>query len=453
MALKYIVASLLGMLTALLCVQRTTHTVSTDTVDWYAKQQEVTIEGYIAEEPDRRPLQTKYTIETEALTTASDKRITNIRGRVLATDHRQWPFYVYGDRVQVTGVLELPGDIDGFRYDHYLSRYEIYSVMYRGVFQKVPSTKQTLTKTMRGHLYAIKERFEFQINTLYPEPHASFMAGLLTGSRKGIPDTLMQAFNTTGLTHIIAISGYNITIVIAVISSVLFCVPPRIRSILAIIAIITFALFVGASAAVIRAAIMGILGLLALQCGRSTHIRLSVLWTAFFMVAWNPKILWYDAGFQLSFLAVLGLIELSPLLEKYCSKIPEAFAIRESLQMTVAAQIAAAPLIVLLFGRLSLIAPIANLLVAPLLPIAMLFGAISTIISFFDGTTGQLLAYIGWACLEWIILIANVCSAIPLASISLGITPWMLVSYYGILLGITIHTKAPSSAPATTEQA
>lgn len=442
------------MLSALLCVQRTMHTSSPQTIDWYADEKEVIIEGHIADEPDRRPLQTKYTIETEALTTASGQRITNISGKVLVTDHRQWPPYAYGDRVEATGILELPGDIDGFRYDHYLSRYGIYGVIYRGSLKQVPNNyPQTTMQTLRKNLYSLKENFEFQINTLYPEPHASFMAGLLTGSRKGIPDTLMQAFNTTGLTHIIAISGYNITIVIAVISSLLFWIPHRIRSIPAIIAIIAFTLFVGASAAVTRAAIMGILGLIALQCGRSTHIRLSILWTAFFMIAWNPKVLWYDAGFQLSFLAVLGLVELSPLLEKYCSKIPETLAMRESLQMTIAAQIAAAPLIVLLFGRLSLIAPIANLLVAPLLPVAMLFGAISTTISFVDGTIGQLLAYIGWACLEWIIFIANICSVIPLASISLIITPWMLVSYYGILLGITIHTKAPSSAPATTEQA
>ena len=246
------------------------------------------------------------------------------------------------------------------------------------------------------------------------------MAGLLTGSRRGIPKELMEDFHRTGLTHIIAISGYNITIVIAFIASLLFFIPPHIRFLPISIAIITFTIFVGASAAVVRAAIMGILGLLALQTGRLKSTRLLILWTALLMTTWNPKILYYDAGFQLSFLAVIGITEFSPLLDRLLKNVPRAFAIRESLQMTIAAQIATAPLIVLLFGRLSLIAPLTNVLVAPVIPLAMLLGTLAVCVSTVSFPLGQLIAYLAWACLEWIILIARMGAALPLASIPLN---------------------------------
>lgn len=451
-----LITTILGILVALICVMRTTHTASSNTIDWYADESKIEINGVISNEPDRRPMMTKYTIAVEQIIDGSGTLLDGISGNVLVTDRRQWPEYHYGDRVTARGVLERPQQIETFHYDRYLSRYDIYSVMYRGSIQSIPTPNPLRPTPFKRTLYSFKSKFESQINRLYPEPHASFMAGLLTGSRRGIPKDLLEDFNITGLTHIIAISGYNITIVIAIISSFLFWLPLKVRFFPAVIAIIGFTIFVGASAAVVRAAIMGILGLIALQSGRITHVRLSILWTAFFMIAWNPKILWYDAGFQLSFLAVIGLTELGVLLDGIFRRVPETLAIRESLQMTVAAQIAAVPLIIILFGRFSLIAPIANLLVAPVIPLAMLLGAVGTLISFVIFPLGQLIAYMGWACLEWIVMIAKLCSAIPLASIQIDLPAWILIPYYVFLLTIC-RAKAPSlpaaTAPASSSRA
>ena len=314
--------------------------------------------------------------------------------------------------------------------------------MYRG---SISLTEEENLSLVTKHLYRVKTIFEAQINTLYPEPHASFMAGLLTGSRKGIPKDRMEDFNKTGLTHIIAISGYNITIVITVIMSALFWLPTRLRYSASIASIILFTLFVGASAAVVRAAIMGILGLLALQAGHKTSARLSVLWTALLMISWNPKILWYDASFQLSFLAVIGLIEISPLLEPYLTRVPRTLAMRESLTMTIAAQITATPLIILLFGRLSLISPVTNLLVAPALPLAMLIGFTGTLISFISMPLGLAISYCGWATLEWVLFIAKIGARIPLASIGIR-APYIILMLYYMCLVIAIHRAKSSSS-------
>lgn len=408
-----------GFAIALLSVARTTHHPSNTTVDTYATDQTVTLKGMITDEPDRRPLHTKYTIQVSELTTQSGALVSPVDGRVLVSDYANWPFYTVGDTVRVRGTLEKPTKIESFYYDRYLSRFNVYSVIYRSSIEKI-HTNTPLSPFMKGKrfLYDTKQRFEFQINRLFPEPHASFMAGLLTGSRKGIPSHVLTNFTETGLTHIIAISGYNITIIITLISGSLFWLPLRWRFVPSIIAIVLFTVFVGASAAVVRAAIMGILGLCALQAHRIQSVRLGILWTAFFMLLWNPKYLWYDAGFQLSFLSVFGLVELSPWMEKWFQKIPKNYGMREALHMTVAAQIATAPLIIFLFGRISLVSPLANILVAPFIPLAMLFGFVATMMSFVWFQFGQCFAYLAWLCLEWIVIVAELLARLPFATIN-----------------------------------
>ncbi|MCA9370505.1 MAG: ComEC family competence protein [Candidatus Peregrinibacteria bacterium] len=437
-----IASTCLGIILSLLTVSHTTHLTSPQSIDYYADGTVQTLIGTIVDEPDRRPLHTKYAL-----------RIDGLEGKLLVSDYRNWPRYQYGDRIQVSGKLERPEAIEDFAYDKYLSRYGIYAVIYRSsILLKAKSNNQTTPQKIRRNLYRLKESFEQRLNLLFPEPHASFMAGLLTGSRKGIPDDLMQAFNATGLTHIIAISGYNITIVITVIAGLLFWIPPQFRIIPSIGAIALFTLFVGASAAVVRAAIMGCLGLLALQSNRSGSMRLTMLLTAFCMVIVNPKILWYDAGFQLSFLAVIGVTELAPILQPLLRRIPQTLGIREALQMTIAAQLTAVPLISMLFGRVSLVAPLSNILVAPCIPLAMLFGCIAVMLSVISLPIALGVSYLGWLCLEWIIQVAHATTLVPLASINLAIPPWMLIPYY-ILLLLTIRRGERSLSRRATEQA
>jgi competence protein ComEC len=449
---------LIGSGTAFMRVAQTTHVTQPHSIEVFAVLREdgqkmkdlpeVTLHGFIVDEPDRRPMKTKYAVKVDALCHAEpdearrdvilrraqdDTAIcADVEGEVLVTDHAFYPSHDYGDEVLVTGVIERPTQIEDFHYDRYLSRYGIYSVMYRGEVE-------TLSKG-HGHsfftfLYGLKHRFESKLNRLYPEPHASFMAGLLTGSRRGIPEHLLEDFQSTGLTHIIAISGYNISIVIAVISGFLFFLPLKWRFLPALAAIAFFTLFVGASPSVVRAAIMGALGLFALQVGRQRHSFIAILLAAFLMVAWNPKILWYDAGFQLSFLSVIGLCYLAPLLDRVFAFVPQTFGLRESLQMTVAAQLAAVPLVVILFGQFSLVAPLANVLVAPLIPLAMFFGFLGTAAGFFSEFLGLFIAYPGWGALELIILITQFFAELPYAMLEVAKVPhWILGAYYAALL-------------------
>lgn len=437
-----LIACIIGIALAFFAVARTAHLVTASAIDSFAHGKTVTIEGIITDAPDDRQTTINYTVDTTSIQTSLTGSMIPVTGKILIKDLRHWPRYTYGDKISVRGALDRPKATDTFAYDNYLSRFAIYTTMRANSIHLLSSNHGN---PMIAGLIRIREGFEAQINRVFPEPQASFLAGLLTGSRKGMPEHLTQAFKQTGLTHIVAISGFNITIIIAILSSCLFFLPLTWRFLPTALAIILFTLFVGASASVVRAAIMGILGLLALQTGRIRNARLIILWTAFFMLFWNPKELWYDAGFQLSFLAVIGLVETAPILEKWLKPVPDAFGIREALTMTIAAQVFAMPWVVLQFGTLSLISPIANILVAPLIPFAMLFGFLGTVISFALFPLGQVIGYIGWGCMELILLITTTLASIPFASVIIpGISAPIVGIYYGCLITglILLHQQS-----------
>ncbi len=408
----------LGMFFALLTLQHflggPARTATASDIDFYATDTTVTIHGKIVDAPDSRPTVTKYTVRADSITLEHGK-IIPVSGKVLVNDTGGWPEYEYGAKVTVRGKLSRPGTIEDFAYDEYLSVRGIYALMPRAHIEEaeVPEASLSIADRFFRSLYALREGFESQINRIFPEPHASLLAGLLTGSRRGIPKHLTEDFKAAGITHIIAISGYNVTIILSLLSGLLFWLPLKKRFPFLATAIVIFTIFVGASASVVRASIMGILGLIALQTGRQTTVRLSILWTAFFMLLWNPLYLWYDAGFQLSFLAVIGIAELSAPLKKLLRFVPETLALRESLVATLAAQIATLPLTMILFQQISLIAPLSNILVAPLLPLAMLLGFVATMLGMLWLPLGLLVGYVCFALLHAIIWIAQIASSLP----------------------------------------
>ncbi|OIO54615.1 hypothetical protein AUJ46_02860 [Candidatus Peregrinibacteria bacterium CG1_02_54_53] len=428
----YLCAMLLGISCSFFAVEHATHQPSPATVDWFARGQTVILHGTIADEPDRRPPAIRYTLNASLLAASGSIAWKSVNGRVLVTDPIGWPERSYGDQVTARGRLTLPGTINGFRYDRYLSIADIRAVMTRA---HIETLKEGGGNPFFKTLFRLKQRFEARLNRLFPEPHASLAAGLLTGSRRGIPQHLSDSFMQSGLTHIVAISGFNITIVIALLSGLLFWIPVTWRLLPATIAIIAFTVFVGASASVVRAAIMGILGLFAISTGRRVNVRLAILWTAFFMLMWNPTHLWYDGSFQLSFAAVIGLSEFSPLLKPALTRLPNLLGIREALEATIAAQLSAMPLGILLFGNLSLISPLANVLVAPAIPVAMLLCALAALTSYLMFPLGQLLAYGGWIVLQWIIWIAEWCARIPFSSLHLeNVSVVIILAYYAALI-------------------
>lgn len=419
----------LGIALALFIVSRHAHVPSPQTIDFYADGREVTITGVVSDAPDRRATIVQYTVDAE---TMNDRPV---RGTVLVRDFGGWPPFAIGDALRITGRLERPLPLDDFRYDEYLALHGIRSMFDAGNIRHIGHRPD---HRLFGLLIRLRTWFEGRINRLFPEPHASFLAGLLLGSRRGMPADVRDDLQRTGLSHIVAISGYNITIIMNVIGALLAFLArgPRLLSTAFFIAL--YVLLTGASPSAVRAAIMGVLGLLALQTGRLHAPRLAVLWTAFLMLLWNPLLLWHDAGFQLSFLAVVGLIEAGPVIRPYLAHVPRTMMLRDTLLMTLSAQLFTMPWIALRFGRVALISILTNVLVAPAVPYAMLFGFAGTVVSLALFPLGQLIAYAGWACLDMVLTIASLSARIPLASIEVrGVHPLLIgMIYVFIFLGL-----------------
>jgi len=382
---------------------------------------EKTFSGKIVEEPDIRKEHVKLTIKPD-----------NFAGKVLLNT-ALFPEYKYGDFLEIKCNLETPEKIEDFAYDKYLSRFGIYSICYRPYIRIVSHKNGS---AILSWLYDIKGGFVETINKLLPEPQASFLGGLLLGAKRGIPEGLMEDFNRTGTTHIVAISGYNITIIAVLMLALCKNVGiPRKKAFwIIILALLFFLLITGAQASVVRAVIMGIVVLIAKQLGRLSRITNALILTAVIMLIINPKILIFDAGFQLSFLATMGLIYLSPLLEKPLSWLPEKFQIRESFLATLSATIFTLPLILFQFGRLSIVALVVNVLILPVIPISMGLGFGAGLLSSIWMPLGKIFAWAVWLILTYIIRIVELFSMVPFASIIIPELSWVMLVFGYVLL-------------------
>jgi len=394
----------------------------------YYNDQKIELFGIIVDEPDKREDQIKYTIGQIII---NQKKI---KGKLLITT-RLYPRFNFADQVKIIGRLKKPEPFDGFFYDQYLAKQGIYSLCYypkASLAQKRQSLSWDIK--VKKQIFKIKNKFIVQIEKILPRPHSGLLAGLLLGETSGMPEYLNQAFIDTGTVHIVAISGYNITIIITLF---LFLAPyfylSRKRAWLIIIpSLLFFVIITGAEASIVRAAIMGLIAALATESGRISDVKRLLLITAVIMLAINPMLLRFDVGFQLSFLATLGLVYIVPRLEKALdwflarwSKRHQVFLnkiqslkfseqilctikkviaiIRESAITTISANLAVAPLLLYQFGRISLISPIVNVLILWIIPVTMALGFIAVLISFIFLPLGQILACFVWLFLEYII--------------------------------------------------
>jgi competence protein ComEC len=428
--------------------------VTPDKISFY-NGKEVTFVGIISKEPDERKDKIKLKASASALQLWRDEKSENndkwmgVGGNVLVNT-KLYPKYNYGDKLEITCKLQDPGMIESnngndFDYGKYLSKENIYSVCY---YPKIEFLESGQGNFLISALLTGKEKFIATVNKILPEPQASFLGGLLYGARRSIPEDLMNQFNTTGTTHIIAISGYNITILVAMLLAITKGVGvSRKRSFwIALFGILFFVIIAGGQASIIRAAIMGGLVLLASQVGRVSRIKNALVFAAALMLLVNPKVLAFDAGFQLSFAATIGLVYLLPIFEDYFEKWPSFFGAKESFLTTISAIILTAPLILFTFGRISLVAPITNILILPVIPLAMGLGFAAVIFGLINLGAGQVFGWLVWLVLSYIIKVVEIFSGIPWASLDIGrINWWILVLFYlAVIFFVYSSTKVPA---------
>ena len=372
----------------------------TDILD--SKQQ---LEGYVTEDPDVRS-------NTQLITFRPKGR----NQEILITTTLAQSFF-YGDWVVAEGKVEPAKNFSDFDYQKYLERHNIYATLR---YPKILILKSHQLNPIKEFLLKIKHGFSERLSEVLKEPQRSLAQGILIGGHGTLPKNIVDNFNATGTSHIIAVSGFNITIIVIALASLAYVVGRRISFWLASFAIIGFVIITGGSASVVRAAVMGFLLLLALNIGRQYSIVPSLFFAGLIMLIANPKILYWDVGFQLSFAATLGIIYFLPLLESFTQKIPVFTAIKILVLTTLSAIVATLPIILFNFGTLSLSAPIVNVLILPFVPLAMLLGFLSILP--FLGAGFALAANI---LLVYIIKTIGFFAGLPYSSLNIEISAWI----------------------------
>ena len=373
--------------------------------------QSVTLRGWVASEPVRSERSTRVKFRAEALWV--DDIWQPISGQVWVSLPPRLSAR-YGMVWELSGRLEALESLNSPSYQRYLERRGAQALLAFPQVQYVPGERGL--PFLRA-LYGVKERLLGVMEEILPRPHAPLLQGILLGARAGIPATLRQAFDLSGTTHLIAISGFNMTIVAIMLESVTRRFFGRRSLWLSMGGVVLYTILVGANPAVVRAAVMAVLLLFAATLGRDRDPWSALALAAVAMTAWDPNILW-DVGFQLSVAATAGLLVLSDPLHARLRWLP--YPLPAIVAPTLAAQIFVLPLLIFVFGRVSPFFLISNVLALPLIPWIMLSGAVATAAGLVHTATGQVLAWSAYLPMEAFIRIATEVSRWPSLSISAG---------------------------------
>lgn len=311
-----------------------------------------------------------------------------------------------GDCIKINGQFEQLSETS---YAVLLKSQGVYAKFNPSSVERNETCQRRTINNIRRFSYSISSR----LGRYMPEPHASFLSGLLFGERKGFSKDLETNLKITGTTHIIAISGYNIALVATISISVLTYVVSRKKALIPIIIFISiFVVFVGFSASVVRAGIMGCIVIIAQHFGRANASKRALLYCMALMTLQNPTILIFDVGFQLSCAATAGILYINPFLKQIISKASPSEILTEELSVTLSAQIATIPISIFAFKGYSLISPVINLIIAPILPIAYHAGFIAMIASYIPQLKGVGLIFVS-ALLEIILKLIEIAAKTP----------------------------------------
>jgi len=405
----------------------------------------IEIQGMVAEEPDIRDRYCLLTFSASEIIVNGEKE--EVSGTALIRVPR-YPAYHYGDVLKVTGELETPLQFEDFDYKSYLARQGIYSVIYYpGV--EVLDRDQGL-KPLQW-IYSLRERLSASLARALPEPQGSLAQAILLGLRGNVPDSLYEAFSRTGAAHLLAISGLHISIIIAMFLSLGILAFGRQRSIyiwLTLAITWLYAMLAGMHSPIIRAAIMGSLFLIAEYLGRQRSAIIALAFAAAVMVGIQPPVLW-SVSFQLSFLAMAGLILLYPYFQVWGRKgIASLFGAKERIAAagsmitdgfaaTLAAIVAVGPLIAYNFGVVSLVALPATFFSLPALPFIIVTAALVAFAGLFALFTAQILGWLAWLFLSYLVLVVKGFDALPHSSLEVStVSTWHIWGYYAILAGV-----------------
>ena len=414
---------------------------------YYNDRGTVQMVGTVVKPPDFRDTVTNLTVAVESLEVldglAQQVNPAEISGRVLV-QMQPGSAWAYGMRISVTGQLRTPPDGDDFSFQDFLARKGIGSLMTNPRVNRVEFDRGN---PIKAAIFALHDRAYATLQTLFPSPEADLLAGILLGRDQGLSSELQDAFRRTGTAHIIAISGFNIAILAGLFSAAFTrLLGRRWGALVAVAAISAYAVFVGGDAGVVRAAIMGAMGVLGGMFGRRQNGLNSLGLAVLGMALINPNLPW-DFGFQLSTAATLGLVLYAQPLEEWLvqfatRRISEEKAqklvgpVSEFLLFTLAAQVMTLPIMIYHFGGVSWITLLANPLILPPQSLVMVLSGLALLTGLALPGMGQVLAVIGLPFVRYTIRMVTWLARLPGSEVvfpSFHIL-WLVVFYAGLFL-------------------
>ena len=442
---------------------------------WYYNGQTITVVGKIINEPDIRQRNVKYIVNTKEIQSPkTDPRGLQARrprgsvfgdwisvsGKILITTNL-YPRYNYGDELEITCELQSPEPFSGFSYDRYLARFDIYSVCYYPRIASSPGPSPAVAGEGRNvgawfykKIFSLKNKFREIIDYGLTEPESSLARAIILGDKKGIPDDLRDKFSKTGVSHIVAISGMHISILAGLVMVMLLGLGlwRKYAFYFASVFLIVYIILIGLPASAMRAGLMGFLILWALNLGRLNKLTNSLVLAAVILLLINPKLLRDDIGFQLSFLAVLGIAHVYPLLNNLFDKLrfreplkalgTFSKGVRDIFNITIAAQVFTLPIIALNFSQVSIIAPATNLLILWTLPILMVAVLVAILLSLLIPSVSFIFFLPAKLLLKYIILVVELLTRVLYAYLEIDYLWWgWAVLYYGIIIWIIYAVK------------
>ncbi len=360
----------------------------------------------------------------------------------------KYPQYKYGDEIKVSCILKIPRSFipqggtqdDAFDWRMYLAKDGILYECDKAEIEKIIGGKGNV---IYRSVLSVKNKLNDNIQKLIPAPQSGLASGLILGGDDLLSKSMQDNFSRTGMTHIVAVSGYNVTIVAEylMILGIFIGLWRRQAFWFAVIGIILFIALTGFPSSAVRAGVMGILLIWSMKNGRLANSENAVIFAAVVMLLINPLLLRWDIGFQLSFLATLGIVYLYPLFSEYLVKKQKVFGMTEILFLTISAQIFVLPVILYNFNKLSLISPLANLLVLPIIPLTMLLIFMAVILSLIFYPLAVIFSWLAYLPLKYETFVIDYLASLKYASVEIKISWIGVVVWYIILAGVIILTN------------
>lgn len=325
-------------------------------------------------------------------------------------------------------ITKIDNFSDTFNYEKFLQTKDVYFQVFANNIEILEKNK--LSK-FEQFIFHTRQNILTLVYNIYPKDEAVFLAWILIWAREDMSKDLQNSFNNSGLTHLVAVSWFNITIIIIFLWFLFKFLPLALRTFLIFIFVIFFVLIVWNNIPVLRAGIMWLIWYFILVSWRKADSLSLLLFTAFVLILFNPLYLNYDTSFHLSFLAVLWLLYFQEFWWKIFKFLPSFFAIKESFVLTMSALTTTLPVMIFSFGQVSILAPIANMLVGWVIPFAMLFWFLSLLWEIIWDKIGFIIWFINYFLLKYVILVAEYFWNLDFAVYKINL--WIYAIYLEIL--------------------